>query len=57
MDLLDKKTDEELLASIIAEAAKAQNELSCAKKDLDKAANRLKFVLMVANNMINRKED
>ncbi len=57
MDLLDKKTDEELLESLIKETAKAQNEISCARRDLEKATARLKFVLMLSNTMINRKKD
>lgn len=57
MDLLEKKTDKELLESLIAEAAKAQNELNCARKDLEKAQNRLKFVLMVSNTLVDRQGD
>jgi hypothetical protein len=45
MDVLDTKTDEELLHSMIAETAKAKNEVTCAKKDLEKATNRLNFWL------------
>lgn len=57
MDLLDTKTDQELLASLIAETAKAQNELNCARNDVIKAQNRLKFVLLLANQLINRPKD
>lgn len=57
MDILDSKTDEELLQSLIAELAKAKNELNCAKNDLAKATSRLNFLLAVAHTLIQRKED
>lgn len=57
MELLDKKTDRELLASQVGELAKATNELRCAKGDLDKIQNRLNFSLVLLNEMINRKGD
>lgn len=57
MDILDRKSDHELLASLLAEVAKARNELTCAQRDLDKASNRLNFLLVLANTLINRKED
>jgi hypothetical protein len=57
MDLLDSKTDEELLRSLLAETAKAKNEVRCAQADLQKATNRLNFVVMLANRLINRQQD
>jgi hypothetical protein len=57
MDLLDKKSDLELLQSLLAEMAKANNEIKCAQADLNKAQNRLKFLLLLANTMINRQKD
>lgn len=57
MEILDSKTDKELIQSIIAEIAKTSNEIKCAKNDLEKAQSRLSFVLAVANTLINRKED
>jgi len=57
MDLLDKKTDSELLQSVIAELAKAKNELSCAKADIDKINSRLSFLLVATNTLINRQKD
>lgn len=54
MDLLDTKTDQELLQSMIAETAKAKNEVSCAKRDLEKATNRLNFLVVLANKLIDR---
>ena len=57
MDLLKTKTDKELLLSLLAEVAKAQNEIRCARADIEKAQNRIKFVLVLTNELINRKED
>jgi hypothetical protein len=57
MDILDSKTDEELLKSLLAELAKARNELACARGDIDKAAGRINFLLAITNTLINRKED
>lgn len=55
MNLLDSKTDKELLASLLEEVAKATNELRCAQQDVKKAQGRLNFVLVLANAMIERK--
>lgn len=57
MDVLDKKTDNELIQSLIAETAKAQNELKCARSDIEKATSRIRFLLVVANTLIERKGD
>jgi|TARA_R110000744_G_scaffold80826_1_gene158816 hypothetical protein len=57
MDPVDKKTDQEIYLSIVAEAAKAKNELGCAQRDLAKANSRLEFLLVLANTLINRKKD
>jgi hypothetical protein len=57
MDVLDKKTDKELLQSLIAETAKAQNELKCARSDVEKAQSRIRFLLVVANTLIERQGD
>ena len=57
MDILDTKTDKELLKSLLAELAKARNELQCARGDIDKIASRIGFLLAVTNTLINRKED
>jgi hypothetical protein len=57
MDMLDSKTDKELLQSTLAELAKTSNELRCAKQDIDKVASRLSFLLVVANKLINRQGD
>lgn len=57
MDVLDKKSDLELLQSLLAEMAKANNEIKCAQADLNKAQNRMKFLLLLANILIERQED
>jgi hypothetical protein len=57
MDLLDNKTEEELLQSLLAELAKAKNELSCAKSDIAKITSRISFLIVVANTLINRQGD
>lgn len=57
MDVIDSKTDEELMRSLLAEIAKANNEINCAANDLKKARNRLSFVIVIANKLIERKGD
>jgi hypothetical protein len=57
MDILDKKNDTELLESVVAEAAKASNELNCAQNDIKKAKSRLSFLVVLANELIKRKGD
>jgi hypothetical protein len=57
MDFLHNKSDSELLSSLLAEVAKATNEIKCAQGDLVKAQGRLQFTLAVINTLINRKED
>ena len=57
MDILDSKSDSELLHSLVAEIAKATNEIKCAQADLNKAQSRLKFILVVTHTMIDRQKD
>lgn len=57
MDILDKKSNDELLKSILGELAKAKNELACAKGDIDKINSRIGFLLVVTNTLINRTGD
>ena len=57
MDILDRKTDKELLQSMIAELAKVGNELKCARNDIDKATSRQRFLLVLAHKMIERNKD
>lgn len=56
MDVLNTKTDRELLQSVIAELAKAKNELNSARADLDKADSRIRFLLVIANRLKDRQE-
>jgi hypothetical protein len=57
MEMLDDKTDAELIRSLTAEIAKATNELGCLKRDQQKVASRLSFCLLVLNHLIDRKGD
>jgi hypothetical protein len=57
MDILKDKTDRELLDSLLAEIAKAKNEIKCARGDLEKAQSRIGFLIVVANELINRQGD
>jgi len=57
MDMLDNKTDKELLESLVAEIAKATNEIKCARGDIDKAQSRIKFLLVLAHELIYRQKD
>ena len=61
MDIIDNKTDKELLDSLIAEVAKGNNEVKCArnnlesaKNDLEKVSNRLAFSAMLINTLRDR---
>ena len=56
MDILDQKTNQELLQSLLAEAAKTSNEVRCAQGDLAKAQSRLQFIVAVLNDLIQRQE-
>jgi hypothetical protein len=56
MDILDQKSDKELLQSLVAEIAKATNEIKCARGDIDKAQGRIKFLLVLAHTLINRQQ-
>jgi len=56
MDLLDNKRDIDLIEALLPEVAKAQNEIRCARNDLEKATNRLSFILLIVNKLIGRQE-
>jgi hypothetical protein len=56
MHVVDSKTDQELVRSILAETAKASNELRCARADVEKAQSRLQFTVALLNEMIKRQE-
>jgi hypothetical protein len=57
MDVIDDKNDKELIASLIAEIAKANNELKCARGDIEKAQGRIKFATMLLHKLIERQGD
>jgi hypothetical protein len=57
MQVLTEKSSTELLQSVIAEVAKARAELRCAEEDIKKAAGRIGFLIVLANELINRQED
>jgi hypothetical protein len=57
MDVIDKKSDKELIESLIAEIAKASNEIKCAKGDIEKAQSRIRFANLVLHTLIDRQGD
>ena len=57
MDVIDKKSDKELIESLIAEVAKASNEIKCAKGDIEKAQSRIRFINLVLHTLIDRQGD
>lgn len=56
MEILDNKSDDELLSTMLAEIAKCRNEISCASGDIAKAQGRLGFLLVLSNTLINRND-
>lgn len=57
MDVIDDKNDKELIQSLLAEIAKANNEIKCARGDIDKAQGRIKFATLILNKLIERQGD
>jgi len=55
--IFDNKTDMEIYLSLEAETAKALAECRCARKDLEQAEVRLRFVLSTIHYIKNRCED
>ena len=55
--IFDDKTDDELYRSILAETAKAVNEIRGGQRDLNQADMRLKFILAAINHLQQRYED
>jgi len=53
-DLLDKKSDQELLLTLLKEVAKGSAELKTADADLAKASNRIRFCLVLINRLLER---
>lgn len=56
MQILNTKTDKELMQTVLAEIAKARNELKCAEADVKKVNNRISFLINVANELHSRYE-
>ena len=54
MQILNNLKDEELNKTLVAEIAKARNELKCAQEDIKKANSRLSFLVAVSNELNNR---
>jgi len=52
--LFDELTDEQLLRSMEAEAAKALAELKCLRRDSEQIDARLRFLLSVIHNLKDR---
>jgi hypothetical protein len=54
MKVIDSKTDNELLRSLVAETAKTSAELRCAKQDIETAQTRAAFAILLLNELIDR---
>jgi len=54
MQILNTLNDEELNKTLVAEIAKARNELKCAQEDIKKANSRLSFLVALTNELNNR---
>ena len=54
MEIWERHTIQEILKSLETELAKAQNEMNCASKDINKAGNRLSFVLTALHQLKKR---
>ena len=51
MQIWETKTTQEILKSLNAEVAKAQNEIKCASGDIYKAQGRLQFCLSAIKHL------
>lgn len=56
MKLLNKLNKSELQQSLITEIAKARNEIKCAEADIKKVNSRLSFLVVLANELIQRED-
>lgn len=54
MQIWNEHNPAEILQSLEAEIAKAQNEIKCAERDLNKAQGRLQFALSGLHNLKDR---
>ena len=55
--IFDELNTEQLLRSMEAESAKAIAEIKCARKDLEQADARLRFLLSVIHHLKNQADD
>lgn len=56
-DLIETKSRLDLYKTLLGEAAKSQNELKCAQRDVEKALMRMSFTLLIINALIDREEN
>ncbi len=56
MQIWDKHSIPEILKSLEGEVAKAQNELTCAKRDIEKAQGRIQFCLSAVIHLTNNRD-
>lgn len=56
MQILNTLNKKELAQTILAEVAKAKNEIKCAESDLKKAKSRLGFLVAVANELLTKED-
>jgi len=54
MEIWERHTTQEILRSLETELAKAQNEINCASRDVEKASNRLSFTLAAIHQIKKR---
>ena len=54
MKIWNDHTIQEVLTSMEMEIAKAQNEVKCARADVEKASNRLAFITSAIHNLKER---
>lgn len=51
MEIWNRNSTATILKVLESDLAKAQNEINCAKRDLDKASNRLAFCLSAIHHL------
>lgn len=57
MDVLNDKSDLDLYRSLLAEIAKSKAEIATVENDIKKIKGRLSFLIVLANELIDRVED
>lgn len=55
--IFDNHSEDDIYRSILAEAAKAANELRCSRNDLNQVDVRIRFILAAINHLQQRYED